>query len=139
VKLSPGAGRLLVGLTATTALLGGCGQSAAIRPTGTVVGGIAPCGGASRTPLGFVAGTVVALRGSETTRPIAPGEFRSVLPHTEVARQTVGDGQEYRFALRPGHYVLRVVQSQGASELPIVGVTIVAKRTVRANMPDACK
>ena len=40
-------------------------------PTGTVIGGIEPCVGASLLPVHFVAGTVVALRGTQTTQEIA--------------------------------------------------------------------
>jgi hypothetical protein len=85
-----------------------------------------------------VAGTVVVLRGSVTEHTIAEG-IKVVLPHTEVASQRVGDNAVYRFALSPGRYVLHVVRSRLASELPFVSVTIIARQTVHANMPDLCK
>jgi hypothetical protein len=108
------------------------------EPTGTVVGGIEPCVGISLAPVHFVSGTVVALRGSQTTVEIASGEYKPILPHTEVARQTVRSRQEYRFALPPGNYVLHVVRSRLASDLPTMSVTIVADHIIHANMPDGC-
>jgi hypothetical protein len=126
-------------------LLSGCapGPSTAIghpaRSTGTVIGGIEPCIGVSLVPVHFVAGTIVALRGSETTEAVSPGEFRSILPHTVVARQTVNDRQRYHFSLAPGPYVLHVIRSRSASELPTIAVKVVAGHTVQAEMPDACK
>ena len=141
----PRAGPLLAGLAVVAALAAGCDHQSPVRststvePAGVVRGGIPPCTGPESSALHFVAGAVVALRGSITEHHIAPGEIKDVLPHREVARESVGEGGEYRFTLPPGHYVLRVVRSRLASELPFVAVKIVARHTVHIDMPDSCK
>ena len=145
--------RRLVLLAVIVAVLGGCTQATSTTateppiatvagptgPTGDVIGGIWPCVGISLTPVHFVSGTIVALRGSGTTKPVGPDEFQSILPRTVVARQTVGSRQKFHFSLPPGPYVLHVIRSRLASELPNLDVTIEANHTVHANMPDACK
>ena len=114
--------------------------SSAHTAGGTVVGGILPCVGLSTSPLHFVSGTVVALQGSVNEQTVGTdGESTNVMPRTEVAIQTVGDNRQYRFALPPGRYVLHVVRSRLASELPFVSVTSKARQTIHANMPDLCK
>lgn len=145
MKRPPAPAWLKAAVVGTLVLLSGCTHGAPTAlgptggPTGAVIGGIEPCIGISRLPVHFVSGTIVALRGSERIEPVAPGEYRSVLPPTEVAIRTVSDRQQYHFSLTPGHYVLHVVRSPSASELPIIGVTVEAHHTVRANMPDECK
>jgi hypothetical protein len=134
-------GRLLTGLAAFGVFVFGSavpGVAHSSRPTGTVVGGIPPCEGIGRSPFHFVAGTVVALRGSITEQAVDEG-IKVKLPHAEVALQTVGDNDLYRFTLSPGRYVLHVVRSRLASELPFVGVTIKARHTIHVNMDDPCK
>lgn len=126
--------------TETSTMLGR-GPGAGSARQGVVVGGIWPCQGIVAPPVRFGAGLVQVLRG--TVHFVADKDGSStVLPRRGVAAQTVSQGKQYRFRLTPGQYVLRLLRDSAhpRTEPPLAfaTVTVVAGRTVHANIPDAC-
>ncbi|MHB8332131.1 MAG: hypothetical protein ACYDEA_08040 [Candidatus Dormibacteria bacterium] len=153
---------LRVGLLSAIAVaLAGCQASPIARPTpspsptapivipsgdGVVVGGIDPCVGIYTKKilnLGFVAGTVIVLRGTTTfvSGPVAgaPGASgRTVLPTDKVTSQTVLKHQEFRFSLPPGPYVLAVQVPKGDNYLQSVPVVVRVGKVTQATIGNAC-
>lgn len=105
---------------------------------GVVIGGIDPCVGPPvPTPPAYAWGTVVVFRGSVIEQTLA-GVQQTVLPTELVASMAVAEGGEYRFALRPGPYVLVAQYEQWKSGWPWMSVSVVAGQTTRQDIPSSC-
>jgi hypothetical protein len=124
----------------------------AIR-TGSVVGHLDACAalpdlpGRPPRPPRITPGTVTAVRGTVSWKPIGPGTWREILPNGPVvARAHISDNyhQVFRFALPPGTYVL-IGRYDGVSYPPavtattITQVSVIAGKTLHADLPDDCK
>jgi hypothetical protein len=117
--------------------------------TGTVTGHLTACYGAvppgTRSPV-TTPGTVTAVRGTVSLRPMGPGTWRSVLPTGPVVAQAhISDNyhQVFRFALPPGTYVL-LGRYDDASYAPgtattFTQVSVIAGKTLHADLISACK
>ncbi|GIH15839.1 hypothetical protein [Rugosimonospora africana] len=105
---------LIVVVVAVVLTATGCSQSAGqAGPTGSVHGMIVLTGGMSQASPAGAPGTVVVSRGGD-----------------EVARQTVADGQEFRFTLSAGTYTLSAEGVDGACVDAHVTVTASADSAV---------
>jgi hypothetical protein len=111
--------------------------------TGIVTGhlaacfGIPPASGRRITP-----GTVVALSGHITWKPIAPGTRMIVYPKgPAVASQHISDNydQTFRFALPPGQYVLAGRYDHGSGYGTFREVTVTAGANLRTDLPNLCQ
>lgn len=111
--------------------------------TGIVTGHLAACFGvAPMNGRHITAGTVVALRGHITWKPIAPGTWMIVYPKgPAVASQHIADNydQTFRFALPPGHYVLAGRYDHGSGYGTFREVTVTAGANLRADLPNLCQ
>jgi hypothetical protein len=120
----------------------------AIR-TGTIVGHLDACSGLPVLP-GWsppvTPGTVTAIRGTVSWKPIGPGTWREILPTGPVvARAHISNNyhQVFRFALSPGRYVLigryDKVSYPGGTFGTDTEVSVIAGKTVGADLPNDCK
>ncbi len=108
---------------------------------GAVTGYIDPCEGLP-VRLPFAAGTVTALRGSQTWKLAGDNgtyqTYRLQLPATVAARQRVGQNQKFYLDLPPGRYVLVGRDSRG-DVTTYLDVTISAGRVLHRDLPNLCK
>jgi hypothetical protein len=111
--------------------------------TGIVTGHLAACFGIRPASGRRIApGTVVALRGHITWKPIAPGTWMIVYPKgPAVASQHISDNydQTFRFALPPGHYVLAGQYDHGSGYGTFREVTVTAGANLRVDLPNLCQ
>lgn len=105
--------------------------------TGEVTGYIDPCEGVN-VGLPYAAGTVTALRGTETWKPDGPGTWRLQFPADVAARQHIGENQEFNFDLAPGRYVL-VARYDRGNAMSFLDVSIAAGRILHRDLPNLCK
>ena len=106
---------------------------------GVVTGWIDACAAIIFQPAHpHAAGTVTVFRGRITMRPIGSGTYENVFPSPAVAQQSVGDGQQFTFALSPGHYVLRGEYPSGGYPQPAIEVTVSAGQTTNRDIPNEC-
>ena len=89
------------------------------------------------TPPGYAAGTVVVLRGTVTWKPVSTGVTKSVFPTETVTAAVTPKGDEYRFILSPGPYVL-VAYYATPAPMSWVSVSVAAGHTTRQDIPDRC-
>jgi hypothetical protein len=146
---------VLVVMVIAAAIGGGLAGAGALSGGGPAVraevtGYIDPCEGmgigmryAART-LPYAAGTVTALRGSQTWK-LVRGEsnatyqtYRLVLPAAVAARQHVSQNRRFSFELPPGDYVL-VGRYDDGSGTTYLDVTIAAGRVLHRDLPNLCK
>jgi hypothetical protein len=110
--------------------------------TGILTGHLAACFGiASKNGRHITAGTVVALRGHITWKPIGPGTWMIVYPKgPAVASQHISDNydQTFRFALPPGPYVLAGQYDPGPGYRTFREVTVTAGANLRVDLPNLC-
>ena len=149
---------LLAGVAAAAVLIGravsGTAAGAAARPrpavlaagTGVVTGHLAACFAMVPLtgPLPVTPGTVAALRGRMTEKPIGPGTWRFVFPTgPAAASEHISDNydQTFRFALPPGHYVIagRYDHDPPGYYGTFREVTVTAGATIRVDLPNLCK
>lgn len=107
--------------------------------TGAVTGFIDPCEGIAIPGAPFAAGTVVVLRGKQTSRETAPGVYQVVLPSAVVGREHVGKDQPFDFELAPGSYVLVATFDTGGNARGMLDVHITGGTVLQQNIPNACK
>jgi hypothetical protein len=111
--------------------------------TGIVTGHLAACFGvAPMNGRHITAGTVVALRGRITWKPIGPGTWMIVYPKgPAVASQHIADNydQTFRFALPPGQYVVVGRYDHGSGYGTFREVTVTAGANLRADLPNLCQ
>jgi hypothetical protein len=133
------------GLAGLSALSGGgpaarSGPGRLVLPnarTGEVTGYIDPCE-AIGVGLPYAAGTVTALRGTQTWRPDGDGTYRLQLPAAVAASEHVGQNQMFSFRLAPGRYV--IVGRYGTGDgMTFLDVSVVVGQVLRQNLPDICK
>jgi len=111
--------------------------------TGAVTGYIQPCEGLP-IRLSYAAGTVTALRGRETWKPVGSESnrtyqtYRLVLPATVAARQHVRENQRFSFNLPPGRYVL-VGRYDNSGAMTDLDVTIAMGKVLHRDLPNTCK
>ncbi len=119
--------------------LTGCSAASAIPSgDGAVVGGIAACVGARELHRpGYVAGTVVVLRGTVSKTPTEANGNADVLPRDRVASQRVLKGHRFRIYLGPGRYVLVAHYAQG-DIISWVPVVIREGRITNQTIPSPC-
>ncbi len=126
-------------LTGLMIVLSGCSAAHPIpRGDGQVVGGIAACVGAPELHRpGFVAGTVLVLRGTVSETPTQANGNVAVLPTDQVASHYVSKLREYRFDLKPGRYVLvaHYAKSNMVSWVPTV---IRQAKVTKQSIPSPC-
>jgi hypothetical protein len=143
-----------VGFVTVALLLSGCAEqprstqhpspaAASATPVragdGLVVGQIQACNGIARGGRrGFVAGTVIALRGLTTVVPESAGVTRTVLPTVRSGSQTVSKNKRYRFVLPAGAYVLAAHYARGGNVEPWVPVTIRSGVVTHQDIPNEC-
>lgn len=115
--------------------------------TGVVTGHLAACMGPARPPgqpPPVTPGTVTVSRGQARwlMKPVRPGEWQLVpiVPAGRVAVEHISDNyhQAFRFVLPSGRYALvgRFDKSEAATGF--AEVTVVAGKTVRADVPNMC-
>jgi hypothetical protein len=105
--------------------------------TGEVTGYIDPCE-AIGVGMPYAAGTVTALRGTQTWKPAGDGSYRLQLPAAVAASEHVGQNQMFSFRLAPGRYVVVGHYGSGGG-MTFLDVTVVLGRVLRQNLPDDCK
>jgi hypothetical protein len=102
---------------------------------------LAACFAIPTTPPPVTPGTVVALRGRVTEKPIGPGSWRLVFPKgPAVVSEHISNNydQTFRLALPPGHYVIAGRYDQSSFYGPFSEVTVTVGATIRVNLPDVC-
>ena len=119
----------------------------AVPKTGVVTGHLAACVGPIRLrgqPPPVSPGTVTVVRGQAKwlMKPVRSGEWQLVpiVPAGQVAAEHVGNNyhQAFRFVLPPGRYAL-VGRFDGSQAVTgFAEVTVVAGKTVRADVPNMC-
>jgi len=102
----------------------------ALDRQGVVSGGIIPCSGLPVTTPHNAAGTVSALKGRITWRPVPHGQV-SVFPTAIAAQEMVGQNATYRLVLDPGPYVLQA--GYGFTE-----ITVQPGDDIYVDIPNMC-
>ena len=119
-------------------LTGGSAASPLPRRDGQVVGGIAACTGARELHRpGFAAGTVRVLRGIVAETRTQSNGNTAVLPMDQVTSAYVAKLQKYRFALKPGRYVL-VAHYAKSKNVSWVSVVVRSGRVTNHSIPSPC-
>lgn len=88
---------------------------------------------------GFVAGTVIVLRGTAKEVTVVNGGYNELLPTDRVATAVVAHYHKYRFTLTPGPYVLEARDPAGSPAKPWIQIIVRAGKVTTQNIPDECK
>jgi len=88
---------------------------------------------------GFVAGTVIVLRGTAKDVTVFNGGSNEILTTDRVATQVVDHYHKYRFTLTSGPYVLQARDPAGSPARPWIQVVVCAGHVTTQNIPDECR